>query len=203
MESRRFILALALSLLVFLPYSRFSAPHPPQQPAATAPSRETAQQKTPPVKPYQEAATVRFPPSSKGRDLTLETDLIKAVINTSGGVIKSWELKKHREASKEDVGIGALYNKIIGGKKEEKPKKELGNVQLVPSYEGVDPREIVRPLTLTPYEKALAPLSAVEYRADVDKITLGRERQRETLALTYAGPRGIFIEKRLSFYSDT
>lgn len=202
MESRRFILALALSLMVFLVYVRFFAPQPPQQPAATAPSRETAQQKTPPVKPYQEAATVKFLPTSKGRDITVETDLIKAVINTSGGVIKSWELKKHREASKENVGIGALYNKITGGKKEDKPKKELGNVQLVPSYEGVDAREMVRPLTLTPYEKALALLTAVEYRADRTAIVLGGDRQSETLVLAYSGPRGIFIEKRLTFYAD-
>ena len=203
METRRFILALSLSLLVFLVYVRFFGPQPPRQGGETPqPAHETVRQTVPPAQPKREAAPARFLPSSKGRDITVETELVKAVINTSGGVIKSWELRKHREASKENVGIGALYNKIIGGKKEEKPKKELGNVQLVPSYEGVDPREIVRPLTLTPYEKALAPLSAVEYRADRDKITLGRDRQSETLVLTYAGPRGIFIEKRLTFYAD-
>jgi len=203
METRRFILALSLSLMVFLVYVRFFGPQPPRQGGETPqPAHETVRQTVPPAQPKREAAPARFLPSSKGRDITVETELVKAVINTSGGVIKSWELRKHREASKENVGIGALYNKIIGGKKEEKPKKELGNVQLVPSYEGVDPREIVRPLTLTPYEKALAPLSAVEYRADRDKITLGRDRQSETLVLTYAGPRGIFIEKRLTFYAD-
>ena len=202
METRRFILALSLSLMVFLVYVRFFGPKPPQQPTATAPSHETVQQKTSPVQPKREAAIVKFLPTAKGRDITVETELVRAVINTSGGVIKSWELKKHREASKENVGIGALYNKIMGGKKEERPKKELGNVQLVPSYEGVDAREMVRPLALTPYEKALAPLSVAEYRADRDKIVLGRDRQSETLVLTYTGPRGIFIEKRLTFYPD-
>src|SRR3990170_1044528 len=203
METRRFILALSLSLMVFLVYVRFFGPQPPRQGGETPqPAHETVRQTVPPAQPKREAAPARFLPSSKGRDITVETELVKAVINTSGGVIKRWELRKHREASKENVGIGALYNKIIGGKKEEKPKKELGNVQLVPSYEGVDPREIVRPLTLTPYEKELAPLSAVEYRADHDKIALGRDRQSETLVLTYAGPRGIFIEKRLTFYAD-
>ncbi len=201
METRRFILALSLSLLVFLAYVRFFAPKPPQ-PAAPQPSRETAQQTVQPVQPKREAATVKFLPTSKGRDITVETGLVKAVINTSGGVIKSWELKKYREASKEDVGIGVLYDKLLGRKQEEKPKKELGNVQLVPWYEGVDPREMVRPLTLTPYEKALAPLSAVEYRADHDKIVLGKDRQSETLVLTYSGPRGVFIEKRLTFYQN-
>src|SRR3990170_3596408 len=203
METRRFILALSLSLMVFLVYVRFFGPQPPRQGGETPqPAHETVRQTVPPAQPKREAAPARFLPSSKGRDITVETELVKAVINTSGGVIKSWELRKHREASKENVGIGALYNKIIGGKKEEKPKKELGNVQLVPSYEGVDAREMVRPLALTPYEKALAPLSVAEYRADRDKIVLGRDRQSETLVLTYTGPRGIFIEKRLTFYPD-
>ncbi len=201
METRRFVLALFLSLLVFLVYVRFFAPQPPQ-PTAPQPSRETAQQKVPPPQPKRERASVKFFPASKGRDITVETDIFKAVINTSGGVIKSWELKKYREASKEDVGIGALYDKLLGRKKEEKPKKELGNVQLVPSYEEVDPREMARPLMLTPHGKALSSLSYAEYRADHDKIMLGKDRQRETLTLTCTGPRGIFIEKRLTFYQN-
>ncbi len=201
METRRFILALSLSLLVFLVYARFFAPKP-TQPAAPQPSRETVQQTAQPVQPKRQAATVKFLPTSKGRDITVETDLVKAVINTAGGAIKSWELKKYKEASKEDVGIGVLYDKLLGRKKEEKPQRELGNVQLVPSYGEVDRRAMVRPLTLTPYEKALAPLSAVEYRADHDKIVLGKDRQSETLVLAYTGPRGIFIEKRLTFYRD-
>ena len=146
--------------------------------------------------------TAKFLPISKGRDITVETDLFKAVINTAGGAIKSWELKNYKEASKEDVGIGVLYDKLLGRKKEAKPKKALGNVQLVPSYQEIDLREMVRPLTLTPYEKSLAPLSVVEYRADRDRIMLGKDRQSETLVLSYTGPRGISIEKRLAFYRD-
>ena len=203
METRRFVLALSLSLLVFLVYARFFAPQPPRQGgAAPQPSREIAQQKSAPVQPEQQAVTTKFLPISKGRDITVETDLFKAVINTAGGAIKSWELKNYKEASKEDVGIGVLYDKLLGRKKEAKPKKALGNVQLVPSYQEIDLREMVRPLTLTPYEKSLAPLSVVEYRADRDRIMLGKDRQSETLVLSYTGPRGIFIEKRLTFTRD-
>jgi hypothetical protein len=37
METRRFILALSLSLLVFVGYMRFFAPQPPVKPAAPVP----------------------------------------------------------------------------------------------------------------------------------------------------------------------
>ena len=145
METRRFILALSLSLIVFVVYVRFFAPKPPQKPLAP----EAAQQETMPQKAEQpatpsakrpEAVAAKIEQATKGRDIIIETDLVKAVVNTAGGVITGLELKNYREADKTEVGLGALYKKITGqAKKEERPKKELGNVQLVPSYEGTSP----------------------------------------------------------------
>lgn len=208
METRRFILALSLSLIVFVVYVRFFAPKPPQKPLAP----EAAQQETMPQKAEQpatpsakrpEAVAAKIEQATKGRDIIIETDLVKAVVNTAGGVITGLELKNYREADKTEVGLGALYKKITGqAKKEERPKKELGNVQLVPSYEGVDPKDMVAPLTVMPLDKALFKLAQVEYRANRDSFLLGRDKPSETLVLSYNGPAGIMIEKRLTFHND-
>jgi YidC/Oxa1 family membrane protein insertase len=206
METRKFILALSLSLLVFLVYVKFFAPKPP----AEAPEREAVRQEA--AKPAEEAARPSVRPEAvaatieeavHGKDIVVETDLVKAVINTAGGVITRWELKHYREADKTQVGLGAIYKRITGQvKKEEGPKKELGNVQLVPFYEGVNRKDLVSPLTILPQDKALYKLSQVEYRADHDALRLGKDKPAETLVLTYAGPAGISIEKKLTFSNN-
>ncbi|HET6365065.1 MAG TPA: membrane protein insertase YidC, partial [Nitrospirota bacterium] len=164
METRRFIMALSLSLLVFLVYVKFFAPKPSveapvqeavRQEAAKPSAEETART---PVRPEVVAATIEE--AVHGKDIVVETDLVKAVINTAGGVITRWELKNYREADKTEVGLGALYKRFTGqAKKEETPKKELGNVQLVPFYEGISRKDLVSPLTLSPLDKALSKLS--------------------------------------------
>jgi YidC/Oxa1 family membrane protein insertase len=96
METRRFILALSLSLLVFLVYVKFFAPKPPVE----APGQESAGQEA--AKPAEEAArppvrsvaaAAKIEEAVHGKDIVVETDLVKAVINTAGGVITRWELK--------------------------------------------------------------------------------------------------------------
>jgi YidC/Oxa1 family membrane protein insertase len=208
METRRFILALSLSLIVFVVYVRFFAPKPPEKPLVPeAAQQETVTQKAerPETKSTSlpEAVAGKIKQATKGRDIVIETDLVKAVVNTAGGVITGLELKQYREADKTEVGLGALYKKITGqAKKEEQPKKALGNVQLVPSYEGVDRKDLVAPLTVVPLDKELSKLAAVEFRANRDAVLLGKDRPSETLVLTYTGPAGIMIEKRLTFYND-
>ncbi len=208
METRRFILALSLSLIVFIVYVRFFAPKPLQKPVAPAvPRQEAAEQKTakaapPVVKPGAVAAKIE--PAVKGKDIIIETDLVRAVVNTAGGVITGLELKHYREADKSEVGLGALYKKITGqAKKEEQPKKELGNVQLVPSYTGVDSKDMIPPLTIVPLDAALGKLAHVEYRTDRDMLRLNKDQPAGTLVLTYDGPAGITIEKKMTFHNDT
>ncbi len=206
METRKFILALSLSLIVFLVYVRFFAPKPPQKPATKeATKQETVKQKEElPVKPAvrSEAVAATIEEAAKGKDIVVETDLVKAVVNTAGGVLTHWELKDYREADKTEYGLGALYKKITGQKKpEEKPKKELGSVQLIPIYEGVGRKDMVAPLTMVPLDKNLYKLSMVQFQADRDFLRLGKDKPSETLVLTYAGPAGITIEKKLTFYN--
>jgi len=208
METRRFILALSLSLIVFVLYVRFFAPKPPEMPAVPERAQQQAAQekaeKPATAKLAAGAVATRIVPAAKGKDIVVETGLVKAVVNTAGGVITGVELKHYREGSKTPVGVGVLFDKIMGReKKVEAPKKVLGNVQLVPSYDTVDSRDMIAPLTITPLEKDLSALSRVEYRTDRDAIRLDRDKPSDTLVLTYAGPGGLVLEKRLTFHNDS
>jgi YidC/Oxa1 family membrane protein insertase len=207
METRRFILALSLSLIVFVVYVRFFAPKPPQKPLIPEAAQQetvpqTAERPATPTVTRPGAFAAKIERATKGRDIIVETDLVKAVVNTAGGVITGLELKHYREADKTEVGLGALYKKITGQAPKAQPKKELGNVQLVPSYEGIDPKDLIRPLTIAPLDKELFKLAQVEYGANRDSVLLGRDKPSETLVLTYRGPAGIMIEKRLTFYNN-
>jgi len=207
METRRFIIALSLSLLVFLVYVRFFAPKLPEKPAVPETTKEAMPEQKPeevarPSK-HPETAASKIEQAVAGREIVIETDLVKASVNTAGGVISGWELKHYREADKTEVGLGALYKRIMGQTPPEKQKKELGNVQLLPSYEGINRNDMIAPLTVGPLDKALNRLAQVSYQADRDQIRLSKDKPSETLVLTYKGPAGIEIEKRLTFHDDS
>jgi YidC/Oxa1 family membrane protein insertase len=204
MESRRFILALSLSLLVFVGYIHFFAPKPPEKPAAPAQAKQETAEEQPAQKPVSAVAlAAKIEQAARGRDIIIETDLVKATVNTAGGVITGWELKHHRESDKTPVGLMVMYKKIMGqAPAVATPKKELGNVQLLPLYAGIDRKDMIAPLTVMPLDKELYKLSQVEYRADRDAVRFGGDKKSETLVLTYAGPAGLQIEKRLTFYND-
>lgn len=202
METRRFMLAISLAFIVFWIYTKYFVPQPPREnaPAETAAPHIEPEKKAPPVKTEAIAATIRK--ATGGKDIVIETDLVSAVLNTAGGVIKKWELKKYREADKREVGLRPLLKRLYEGKKDEAPKKELGNVQLIPSPETAKTSELVSPLTLVPQNRTLAALGQVEFQADRNSLHLSAEDPEKTVTLTYRGPGGIFIEKRLTFYND-
>jgi YidC/Oxa1 family membrane protein insertase len=205
METRRYILAIGLSMLVLVVYLRFFGPSPVEQapPQPQTAQSEAVAEKAPAPKPQPAVVAKSIAVAAKGRDIVIETDVVKAVVNTAGGVITKWELKNYREADKEEVGFMVFMKRIFGGeKKVEKPKKPLGNVELFTRYEGVKPEDLVAPLTVTPVEKELRNLAAVEFRPNVDSIRLDKDRKSQTLILTYAGPAGIVVEKKLTFYHD-
>ncbi len=203
METRRFILALALSFMVFLIYVRFFAPAPPPQQPPAAPAPAAAEKKTAAPEPALDTASLRFSPAPRGRDIVIETDLVRAVVNTTGGVITRWELKHFRAASKEETGMKALWKKITGPRKKTPTDEDPGNVELLQTPEIVDRRGVVLPLTVMPLDAALAPMAQGEYRSNRDALRLDAGRPKDTLVLSYAGPGGIVVEKRLTFSNDS
>jgi len=206
METRRYILAIGLSMVVLMTYFRFFAPQPPVEQAPPEPqtaARETVQEKAPaPAKARPSGVAPAIPVATIGRDIVIETDLLKAVVNTAGGVITKWELKQYRDANKEEVGVMVLWHKLTGPAQEAKPKQVLGNVQLFTIYDRANRDDIIAPLTITPTDKALRNLAAVEFRSNAEAIRLDKDKKSQTLVLTYAGPAGIAIEKKLTFHNN-
>jgi YidC/Oxa1 family membrane protein insertase len=206
METRRYILAIGLSMLVLVTYFRFFAPQPPVEqapPEQQTVARETVQEKAPaPVKVRPAGVAPAIPVAAKGRDIVIETDVLKAVVNTAGGVITKWELKQYRDAHKEEVGVMALWRKLTGPAQVAKPKQVLGNVQLFTMYDRANRDDIIAPLTITPTDKALRNLAAVEFRSNAESIRLDKDKKSQTLVLTYTGPAGITIEKSLTFHNN-
>ena len=206
METRRYILAIGLSMLVLLTYFRFFAPQPPVEqapPEQQTAAKETVQEKAPaPVKMRPAGAAPAIAVAAKGRDIVIETDLLRAVVNTAGGVITKWELKQYRDANKEEVGVMVLWHKLTGPAQEAKPKPVLGNVQLFTLYDRLNREDLVAPLTITPTDKALRNLAAVEFRSNAESIRLDKDKKSQTLVLTYTGPAGIAIEKSLTFHNN-
>ncbi|MEK6745335.1 MAG: membrane protein insertase YidC [Nitrospirota bacterium] len=204
METRRYILAIGLSMLVLMTYFRFFAPPieqaPPEPQTAT---RETVEEKAPAAKAKVRPAGVAtvIPVATKGRDIVIETDVLKAVVNTAGGVITKWELKQYRDANKEEVGVMVLWHKLTGPAQVAKPKPVLGNVQLFTLYDRMNREDLVAPLTITPTDKALRNLSAVEFHPSTESIRLDKDKKSQTLVLSYTGPAGIAIEKKLTFHN--
>ncbi|MBI5195345.1 MAG: membrane protein insertase YidC [Nitrospirae bacterium] len=96
---KRTLLAVALSILVLVAFSYFFQPKnvpQPEQAQKAEPKSETAPAKeTPSVAP--QIPQVPVPVKTTGADITIETDLYKAVFTTNGAVIKSWELKKYKD----------------------------------------------------------------------------------------------------------
>jgi hypothetical protein len=182
METRRFILALSLSLLVFVGYIRFFAPKPPEKPAVPVQTTQEAAKEQPAQEPVRTSAlAAKIEQASRGRDIIIDTDLVKATVNTAGGVITGWELKHYIESDKTPVGLIVMYKKIMGqAPKVETPKKVLGNVQLLPVYAGINPQEMIAPLTIVPLDKDLYKLSQVEYHADHAALRLGANKKSET-----------------------
>ena len=117
---KRLILAIVLSFLVLMAYQHFFVkPTPmPEAPAVTdVPSADpedmvrrerirvtTADTRPAPVVP--EAAPEMAPISGEAeRDVVVETSLFRAVWTNKGGVLKSWTLKNHKGADREDLEL--------------------------------------------------------------------------------------------------
>jgi len=104
---RRVLLAIFLSFLVLYVYqSLLPKPAPAPQPAAqqnrqVQPKQQVKESEEPPSGPAP--APAEAPPAVVGetaeRDVPLENDPVLAVFSNRGGVLKSWKLKRFRDAS--------------------------------------------------------------------------------------------------------
>jgi YidC/Oxa1 family membrane protein insertase len=127
MESRRLILAIALSFIVLVGYQllfvkkapepispagqlaqsaagQVAAPAP--QPAAPAPQK--------PAEEEQKSLNINKIEDSLESAVTVNTSLFEAVWSNKGGVLTSWKLKKYKDANKEDLELVSVASKETG-----------------------------------------------------------------------------------------
>ncbi len=132
---KRTLLAVVLSLGILLGWSYFFQKPVPQKPA---PQGQSDLSKDQAVKPetVQPAGQIpaEIPPvtqASAASDITVETDLYKAVFSTEGAIIKSWELKNFKDNSKMPVVLlkspGAVppLGMFLEGEKRSLPLKAI------------------------------------------------------------------------------
>src|SRR4249920_1088762 len=100
---KRFVTALALSVLILLGWSliakRYFPPPPPPPVAATSgpeavPPAETPASPAPPTPAVSNAATAPVVSGEKEQDVRLDTDLAEIVLTNKGGRVRSWKLKQ-------------------------------------------------------------------------------------------------------------
>ena len=193
---RNAILAIAFSLLILLLWNelvikKYSPAPLPTPEAATgpagAPPREVAEGAGPPVAgaPPAEATgavaalPVREETTTGGRDITVETDLYRAVFTTAGARLKSLQLKKYRAHVAADS-----------------PPQDL-----VPHEAGAPlPLGVVLRGPATPTDGAVVSQSdgAVVYRIDRDRLELSADQEG---VLEFVGDLdGTTIRKRIALH---
>jgi YidC/Oxa1 family membrane protein insertase len=126
---KRVLIAIVLSFLILILYQVFFIKKPPETEAP--PESITEIQKTPEEKPAEKeflspaGVPEEKEPAEKETDLQpisaqaeeeilINTSLYQAVWSNRGGVLKSWRLKKHTDANKEDLNLVSQQSSELG-----------------------------------------------------------------------------------------
>jgi YidC/Oxa1 family membrane protein insertase len=108
-QEKRVIIAFAISFGVLIVWRVFFVKEPPPQPKKAAPPAAVATAPGPPAtaptastapraKPAAPRVALPVTQGSQAEDIVVENDLYRVTFSTQGGVIKSWVLKKYRDA---------------------------------------------------------------------------------------------------------
>ena len=184
MEKRVF-LAIFLSLVVLTVYQ---AMMPKPAPLAPPPPAATSTTATPPATPPAPGTTSPTPVESgrtgvtdlagvlvgeNGRDIIVDTDSVRAVFNTAGATLRSWQLKRYAEGD--------------------------GPLELVPRNL---PNTFPRPFTISTDDQALSlRLATAIYDVNESQLSLGRTAGALTFRYRDAGT-GLNATKTFHFQPD-
>ncbi len=118
---KRTVLAVALSLVVILAYQFFLLPKQPvrtpqpvpkalpEAPRVTAPAPVTpAPAAVPGVTSTEQSERFARQEATPARDIVIDSDLFRVIIDTRGGVAKSWQLKDYRDGQGQPVEIAPV-----------------------------------------------------------------------------------------------
>ncbi len=180
MEHVRLIVAILLSLAIFLAWDFFFVdrrPVPPPAPPTQSGETETAQEPTDrqrvkePVQMPEEA--LQTVPDQTFDTITVDTGLYKAVISEKGATISRFELKEYRENADPDA-----------------PRKEL------------IPQSNPTGTALVDLSGGNEPLYNAVFATDFEGQALSVENGAETLSFFQRSDSGLVLEKRYTFYPD-
>jgi YidC/Oxa1 family membrane protein insertase len=107
-NSKRVVLAFALSFVVLVMWYRLFAPAPPPPPKKTSPP---APAPAAPAKPEAAAPTPATPVTlpvqqgSEAEEIVIEGEFSRVTLSTQGGVIKSWVLKRYRDEKQAPLDV--------------------------------------------------------------------------------------------------
>jgi len=188
---KRALLAIVLSMLVFLAYQMFFAPDEKTKRTTKTPATEQTaqgvpgaeQQKTPsaptaaPSAPAVKPAPASQPsPAHPARDVVVETPLYTAVFTETGGRLKSLGLKQYRETIDTNS-----------------PPKELVRIHQVDDL----------PLAFNFVNHPVAALSLAQYATDQTSLVVDPADPSKKLTFTYQVPGWLRITREYQFYPNT
>ena len=199
---KKTILAVVLSLGVFLAYQMFfSTPPPPKQ---AAPAQESKQvSKDTAAKPPATQATAAAPKSAAEKeaapkDIKVETENYTAIFSTRGGALKSFQLKGYQKECTECTDD--IYPKIknfVTGQNQPVKAKSKDLIELVAVNEAMP-----YPLAITFPETAAEIAADSIYDADVIKLDMKNAKEKQRLVFSRIFNGKIKVEKIFTFNPD-
>jgi len=199
---KKTILAVVLSLGVFLAYQMFfSTPPPPKQ---AAPAQESKQvSKDTAAKPPATPATAAAPKSAAEKeaapkDIKVETENYTAIFSTRGGALKSFQLKGYQKECTECTDD--IYPKIknfVTGQNQPAKAKSKDLIELVAVNEAMP-----YPLAITFPETAAEIAADSIYDADVIKLDMKNAKEKQRLVFSRIFNGKIKVEKIFTFNPD-
>jgi YidC/Oxa1 family membrane protein insertase len=106
-NSKKMVLAFALSFVILVVWYRFFLPTPTPPPKKAAPAAQapaTAAKPAPPA-PAPAPVALRVQQGSKAEEIVVEGDVSRVILSTEGGVVKSWVLKKYRDEKEKPLDV--------------------------------------------------------------------------------------------------
>jgi YidC/Oxa1 family membrane protein insertase len=106
-NSKKVVLAFALSFVILVVWYRFflPPPTPPPQKAAPAAQAPVATAKPAPAAPAPAPVALPVQQGSKAEEIVIEGDVSRVTLSTEGGVVKSWVLKKYQDEKAKPLDV--------------------------------------------------------------------------------------------------
>ncbi|OPL15409.1 MAG: hypothetical protein AVO38_10470 [delta proteobacterium ML8_D] len=183
MEQARLIIAIVLSLVVFILWNFFFIDKKENPPLKQAQEKEQKTDKKSEVSKKEKvilekpplAASISGPPIKASRTVTVKTPLYVVKISEKGAVFKSYVLKNYRETTDVDSPLLEMIPEDIS--------------------EGI--------IRLGFAGNSLSGLDDAVYSADINGDSVDIVNKSEKISFVWTSPQGVAIEKKFSFSPET